>query len=791
MTLAVLAIGSAWAGDKYKLSLNGSNEEYKNGTKQSALSFFSYNSSKHNFNTKFNGLTYDDISYTSGLKMEGATSVSWTSTATATVTIVQSNWNTTNTIKFDGTELAIANAEAITGGYVHTISNVAAGSHSVTRGSGENGVFCIIVEYTGTVMTQLDAPLISATGDGSVTISSDDNATSTYYTTNGTDPSATNGTEYTAAFTVADGTTVKAISIGDGTTYANSSIASKVIYLDNVTCADPIISSINGTIVISCSTANATIKYSTDGNTFSTYAAPQTYFTATTIYAKAERDGAIASQVVSQEVEAAPAAANGSQTKILGFVTPADNNDWQNMTSGSLNYGIEGKAGTDEEGWSLWISPNSSSSYDKGISGDASGNSTYTISGTAYQYIKNSNGRQFNIGLPEGVTANRLTVYSFNNGTPSSTSLWSNVGGTTYNSSTEVGLVATAGNAPDIRVFPLNNVTENIILTNNGAMQQCFIVVVDYTVSEEATVQFKFTAKADWNNSTQTVKKVTSTFAKSEGADISIQNDYVSLKKLNTLTIRAESGYVISKIELSYVDDYSPNDNTVEANLGAINSEGTLWTGIAKSVVLTKSAGSNDSRVNALKVTYVPAVDVTLASSGVSSFSSAQNLDFTNVEGVKAYVVSDITKTAAMLTQVTQVPAGTGLILKGTGGETYAIPVAAEAPAAITTNKLFAAVEVTNVDASTTYVINGGVFKIFTGTTIPAGKAYLNKSDVPEGSRLAMFFDGEEGEVSGISEAFADNGSMGNGKVYNLQGQRISQPRKGLNIIGGKKFFIK
>ena len=141
----LLCLCTAWAGDVYKLQLNGGNKEIINGvTTTGAMTFFTYNSSKHNFNTKFTGCTYDGVSYTSGLKMEGATQVGWTSTSTATVTIVASTWST-NTIKFDGNALNNNNAEEITGGRVFTIEDVEAGSHTVTRGSGENGVFAIYV----------------------------------------------------------------------------------------------------------------------------------------------------------------------------------------------------------------------------------------------------------------------------------------------------------------------------------------------------------------------------------------------------------------------------------------------------------------------------------------------------------------------------------------------------------------------------------------------------------------------------------------------------------------------
>jgi hypothetical protein len=137
------------AADVYKLSFHDSSKKpgtvYLNGTVQSSSDYFSYNADKHNYNTKFNGCTYDGISYSTGLKMEGATQITWTSTEKANVTIVQSTWSD-KTIKFDGTELAIADASAITGGRVYTIADVEAGDHSVTRGGGESGIFAIIVE---------------------------------------------------------------------------------------------------------------------------------------------------------------------------------------------------------------------------------------------------------------------------------------------------------------------------------------------------------------------------------------------------------------------------------------------------------------------------------------------------------------------------------------------------------------------------------------------------------------------------------------------------------------------
>ena len=336
--------------------------------------------------------------------------------------------------------------------------------------------------YASSSMTQLSAPSISVNQlTGQVIFNDiDANATKVTYTTDGTEPTASS-TAYSEPFAVNENCTIKAIAIGDGETYINSSVASKeaIITVDN-----PTIKAYNGTVQITCSTDGATIKYNFDGGeTWNSYTYPFTLLEGKTVYAKAESASfKNNSAIVNQAVAAAPAATTGSQTKILGFVTPGENN-WEYMSGdngngGTTNYGIQGKADTEEEGWSLWISPNGSEKYDKPISGDASENSTYTISGNDYQYIKNSNGRQFNIGIPSNIRANRITIYSWNN--VDGTTIWSTVGGSNYTTANEISIVSNSGSTPETRVFALDNVADNIVL-NNAGVQQCFIAVVDYT----------------------------------------------------------------------------------------------------------------------------------------------------------------------------------------------------------------------------------------------------------------------------------------------------------------------
>lgn len=141
--------------EEYTLSLNGS-------AVQSAEGYFTFgtpyseNSGRYNkfsFNVKFAG-TYDGVTYTSGLKMEGSTVVEWISTKPATVTIVQSTWcnDEMRTIKLDNIELPLENAtyDEANGYYEYVVENVSIGAHTITRGSGESGLFFVKVTYNVT-----------------------------------------------------------------------------------------------------------------------------------------------------------------------------------------------------------------------------------------------------------------------------------------------------------------------------------------------------------------------------------------------------------------------------------------------------------------------------------------------------------------------------------------------------------------------------------------------------------------------------------------------------------------
>lgn len=188
-------------------------------------------------------------------------------------------------------------------------------------------------------------------------------------------------------------------------------------------------------------------------------------------------------------------------------------------------------------------------------------------------------------------------------------------------------------------------------------------------------------------------------------------------------------------------------------------------------------------------------ITATIESLGWATLYSEYALDFSGVTGLKAYIVSAFTpaNNHVILTQVTNVPANTGVVLVGSAGN-YTIPT--------TTTETYVANMLKGVKDDTmmwssdgtnkNYILaNGskgvGFYVIQDGTTLEAGKAYLA---IPNTSSAAPQFVPMdiEGTITGIKNIDAD---VTGKAVFNLSGQRQSGLKKGINIVGSKKIVVK
>ncbi|MBR1505854.1 MAG: hypothetical protein IJ614_07075 [Prevotella sp.] len=185
---------------------------------------------------------------------------------------------------------------------------------------------------------------------------------------------------------------------------------------------------------------------------------------------------------------------------------------------------------------------------------------------------------------------------------------------------------------------------------------------------------------------------------------------------------------------------------------------------------------------------YSTSIPATITAAGWSTLYTDYALDFSGVDGLTAYTATcDGSKVT--LTKVENVPAGTGVVLKG-AANTYDIPVIASSATAKGDLK-GSTTETKTYDTANNYyylALNGKEAqfkKLAEGGSIAAGKAYLQLS-ISGAPSLNI----DLGGTTGINAVQGSEFTV-NGEYYNLAGQRVAQPTKGLYIVNGKKVVVK
>ena len=186
-------------------------------------------------------------------------------------------------------------------------------------------------------------------------------------------------------------------------------------------------------------------------------------------------------------------------------------------------------------------------------------------------------------------------------------------------------------------------------------------------------------------------------------------------------------------------------------------------------------------------------VPVTITDANLATFGRSLNMDFSST-GIKAYtgkVENDYVKLTEIAGGI--VPAETGVILYAEDAKTYNVPVTT-ATATISDNELVATLIETTVEwedgTNHNYILQasstGAVFNKATDAKLRAGKAYLSTPAAVIAARLSVVF---EDEATGIASVNVK--STKTEGAYNLNGQRVAAPRKGLYIVNGKKVVVK
>lgn len=198
------------------------------------------------------------------------------------------------------------------------------------------------------------------------------------------------------------------------------------------------------------------------------------------------------------------------------------------------------------------------------------------------------------------------------------------------------------------------------------------------------------------------------------------------------------------------------------------------------------TAGKHITNINIYSEEDVVAVN---PAKEYTTYVTTKALDFTGLD-LKAYVAISSTTNSVTLEEVTKVPAGTALVLKKGDETLYAVPVAASASApAVNLLKGSATESYTVANNGDAYVLSDGAFHPVNAGTLATGKAYILKTDVP--STSAPFLNLTFGETTGISATLNHKEQIIKDTFFNLNGQRVAQPNKGLYIMNGRKVVVK
>lgn len=200
------------------------------------------------------------------------------------------------------------------------------------------------------------------------------------------------------------------------------------------------------------------------------------------------------------------------------------------------------------------------------------------------------------------------------------------------------------------------------------------------------------------------------------------------------------------------------------------------------------------------------------------TFCAVEDLDFSGVEGLEAYVATEYQDGKVLMEPIEQVPAGTGVVLKGAPGF-YEIPYPDQDEALEPVENLLVGlnygerIQAETEDGQCNLFFNDAtemaslfygpfmeaeraprlnaegeqpMFAPADGARLPYHRAYLQLPASEAGKTVEMVFD----TLTGIEDVEAAQPQT-DGAIYNLQGQRVVNPGPGIYIQNGRKFVVR
>ena len=295
--------------------------------------------------------------------------------------------------------------------------------------------------------------------------------------------------------------------------------------------------------------------------------------------------------------------------------------------------------------------------------------------------------------------------------------------------------------------------------------------------------------------------KATITCTANDGSDVSATCEVTVTSVPDKIELPATSTVVAGQ-KITLTPTITPADavttltwSSDDETVAKVNSEGVV-TGVKKGQTFI-NVETDNGKTAYCKLTVTESYLI-ISEAGVATYCPTTDVDFTTLTAIKAYIGSGFNRETGVLTmtRVYDVPAYTGLLVKGAAG-TYDVP---ESPSAsIYANLLYGVTTETQLtdsnDGFTNYVLGSGsqgvgFYKVPAGgTTLAACRAYLMIPSETAASRgsLSIRFEDEE-EATAINDVQHQDTESA---VYDLQGRRVEQPQRGLYIRNGKKILVK
>ncbi len=206
-----------------------------------------------------------------------------------------------------------------------------------------------------------------------------------------------------------------------------------------------------------------------------------------------------------------------------------------------------------------------------------------------------------------------------------------------------------------------------------------------------------------------------------------------------------------------------------------------------QSIEVQHTANTDPFKIRHLSGTISQYRKITVGSAGFTTFSPKLPID---AEGVVTAYAAKYSGGKIVLTPVTKIPAGAGVIVEAAEGN-HKVPVIESAEALGTINELSVSDGTATGDGTHVFALGKkddkvGFVKVKSGVIIPAGKAYLYIATPPTSRDFLGFGEDDTTGIESVEQAAkVDN------QYFNLAGQRVVQPTKGLYIVNGKKVIIK